>query len=447
MDDDDYFWKDHVSDIQTPTWMDVRPFFFPKPEKFRIPFNELAAKAYEEGCEYFVRVNDDTEFITSSWITYGIKTLQSYTPPNVGVVGPSCDQGNKNIMTHDMVHRTHMDIFNQKYYPTRFQNWYIDDWITRVYSSSNLQQQNRSKQLKEWVVVHHLSETRYDPDMSLRNYLRLELQDGKMKILDYIHNKENSSFRNNSNWTIMITVNDGYFDFFHNWWLYYIKLDISLPVIILAEDDKVFSRLTALDLPNVTVQRSALTSVRSIDHNYETPEYLKMVSNRATYIIDFFCSDAHNGGGVIYTDIDTIWLKDPIPYITRFENDKDGSDYDIIMQIDNKNYNNYKPYYCTGFMAIHSNQRTLELMKKWERLLLDSSQLNQPIFNKLVHESSNAKHSGLSESLFSSGKVYFETMKSNEERENVVVVHNNFVIGHDIKKKRFKDHNLWISDL
>ena len=55
------------------------------------------------------------------------------------------------ILAFDMVHRTHVNIFlnhtaNSEYgkregvsdrqwgyYPAEFANWYIDDWITRIY--------------------------------------------------------------------------------------------------------------------------------------------------------------------------------------------------------------------------------------------------------------------------------------------------------------------------
>lgn len=36
------------------------------------------------------------------------------------------------ILTHDMVHRTHLEIF-PTYYPAGLSNWYMDDWITIVY--------------------------------------------------------------------------------------------------------------------------------------------------------------------------------------------------------------------------------------------------------------------------------------------------------------------------
>jgi hypothetical protein len=46
---------------------------------------------------------------------------------------------------------------------------------------------------------------------------------------------------------------------------------------------------------------------------------------------------ARNNATVIYTDVDTIWLKDPRPFL--------NGDYDMWASIDGR------VHYCTGFMA------------------------------------------------------------------------------------------------
>lgn len=44
---------------------------------------------------------------------------------------------------------------------------------------------------------------------------------------------------------------------------------------------------------------------------------------------------------------------------------------------------------------------------------------------------------------FPAGKVFFEERRELAFRENVVVVHNNWIVGHDKKKKRFQVNRLW----
>lgn len=138
--------------------------------------NAIAIRAYIDGAEYFTRICDDTKFITKNWTSLDISTLKSYKPRNVGVVGPTCRQGNTAIMTHEMVHRTHLDIFKY-YYPPAFENWYQDDWITLVYMP------NRSTKLKTREVVHTMQHgTRYKVDQSRSEWLKPLLILGKFAI-------------------------------------------------------------------------------------------------------------------------------------------------------------------------------------------------------------------------------------------------------------------------
>lgn len=37
------------------------------------------------------------------------------------------------MLTHDFVNRVHMEIFNMQYYPPELKDWWMDDWISRVY--------------------------------------------------------------------------------------------------------------------------------------------------------------------------------------------------------------------------------------------------------------------------------------------------------------------------
>jgi hypothetical protein len=150
-------------------------------KKHHIPFNELCRSAYEYGAEYLVRLNDDTQILTTGWISKGIQTLQSYDPPNVGVVGPTCNEGNVDILTHDMVHRTHLEIFDN-YYPDEFDNWWIDDWISKVYGN------HRTTKRRDWLVKHHIHQhgTRYKVDHSQRPLLKELLRQGSERVEVYL---------------------------------------------------------------------------------------------------------------------------------------------------------------------------------------------------------------------------------------------------------------------
>ena len=68
----------------------------------------------------------------TEWAHAAVSNLRSLRPPLVGVTGPRVKGGNAAILTHDFVHRTHLDVF-PTYYPPALCDWWLDDWISATY--------------------------------------------------------------------------------------------------------------------------------------------------------------------------------------------------------------------------------------------------------------------------------------------------------------------------
>ena len=180
VDDDDKFWlvfsDEAVQESKQKFDMNLTIYKYRVIEKNTLPMNALMQDAKNSKADYFVRLNDDTQIITNAWVQHAIAVLRLFHPPNIGVVGPTCNQGNTRILTHDMVHRTHFDIF-ETYYPKELKNWYIDDWISAVYGS------NRTKKMQNWVVMHHVQGgTRYQPSTFQSKMLRSLIDVGQAKL-------------------------------------------------------------------------------------------------------------------------------------------------------------------------------------------------------------------------------------------------------------------------
>ena len=148
--------------------------------------NEIADVAYDDNMTYFVRINDDSRFISSNWASTGIKTLLGFIPANVGVVGPTLIYSNKkkkdrnHVLIHDMVHRTHLDIFGFYYSPV-FENCWADDWISEIYKP------NRSTKITDWTVRHdRIHGTRYTVSMELYQYFHSIKEQDKLLIENYL---------------------------------------------------------------------------------------------------------------------------------------------------------------------------------------------------------------------------------------------------------------------
>lgn len=267
--------------------------------------------------------------------------------------------------------------------------------------------------------------------------------------------KEESSSR----WFILLTVNDGFYDFFLNWWVHYQNLEeaanrtishqnleeanrtTAVGVIVIADDDTVYakllSRLERGGLANanarvVEVERSSLQD-ESKAHSYGSKQYRSLVSTRATHIL----KQLRAGRDVLYVDLDSVFLKDPLPVL---DGESPEDEVDLWIQ------SGSGADFCTGLMAFRSNERTVGLVERWEDALMKENQLNQPIFNRILrNDSSGVRTVGLAKELFPNGKMYFGT--KGWDRGKAVFVHNNWISGHGKKKLRFQKEGLWkISD-
>ena len=136
--------------------------------------NLLSREAYADRCDFMYRINDDTEFLTP-WTGAFVEALRGFTPPLRGVVGPSCVQGNSAILTHDFVHRSHLEVF-PTHYPAALTDWWLDDWISSVYGERN------TRKLSEVVVRHHTMDMRYAVNREAEAILGHLIEQGRLRI-------------------------------------------------------------------------------------------------------------------------------------------------------------------------------------------------------------------------------------------------------------------------
>jgi glycosyltransferase involved in cell wall biosynthesis len=135
-DDDDEFYCKHVHEF---------------PESIRVvrltgcqqspprAWNALARKAVEDPTvSYVFQVGDDVVLETPGWTSKFVAYLQS--KGNRAVAGPCSPEnhaarmasGTPHVIENAFVHRSHVQLFDGMFHPS-IQNWYCDDWISRVY--------------------------------------------------------------------------------------------------------------------------------------------------------------------------------------------------------------------------------------------------------------------------------------------------------------------------
>ena len=103
------------------------------------------------------------------------------------------------------------------------------------------------------------------------------------------------------------------------------------------------------------------------------------------------------------------------------------------------------PYFCTGFLALRATSRTFKLLDIWNHMEIENDWSNQQTFQLAVYES-DANGRALPLRYFPNGKIFFESL-SPEMRQDVVIIHNNFIIGKVNKIQRFKYFGFWYQDV
>lgn len=225
-------------------------------------------------------------------------------------------------------------------------------------------------------------------------------------------------------WVIFVSVSFGYDDMFRNWLYWFRQLNLPNRLIIITEDKKIYNMYKQLGLFGVWKG-----SWQNFSHavNYASQNFKRLVSSRASYLKNVLAQS----NCVIYSDIDTVWLKTPIPFFT--------GDHDLWISYDSPGS------FCTGLMALKNTTRSRDLVNKWVEILrLPQKKLcNQGPFNDMVKRVEGLSINVLDPNLFPPGRVYF----SHEQPEGTVVLHNNWIVGRRKKILRFKKIGLWVENV
>jgi len=102
---------------------------------------------------------------------------------------------------------------------------------------------------------------------------------------------------------------------------------------------------------------------------YTSEGYKRILSGRAGHVLSFL----QNGINVLYSDVDTVWKKNPIEYLNAM-----NEGVDFVAQLDAKKAFGMSPYYCTGFFAIKAKETTIRMIQDWADKLAAKLQVSLP---------------------------------------------------------------------
>ena len=242
-------------------------------------------------------------------------------------------------------------------------------------------------------------------------------------------------------WRVVVSSNDGFEHVFLNWFKSFIDLglDKELPLVFIADDANIYEKYR--NSTKMIVKRGWEASEKfnkaelTGDYRYGSRAYKQLVSRRPSLVLEEL-----DHGNVLYIDTDTVLRADPRPYFTgnfdfwaqRHKYLKTGADAG-------------KPTFCTGFMALRSTENTKALITDWkQKIEARKAGLNQGAFNKSVYNCRVARDlrgKALPEELFPTGNRYKNYTQ--EVRDKVVMMHNNYCRGGSCKQTRMEEYGLW----
>lgn len=232
------------------------------------------------------------------------------------------------------------------------------------------------------------------------------------------------------NFTVMLTVNAGFIEFFHAWHVQYKKLSLPFDVLVVAEDDSAYGQLRHL-YPDVVVERCHINGSPGASA-FGSLEYRQLMAARPTHMLRHLRA----GRDLIFTDADAFWLSDPLQHFSP--------DYDVWMPVE-KPLNwplRTHAFHNAGFMGVRSNRRTIRLIEAWERELLRiGPSRNQRVLHELLTKDATIRLQSLPHMYFPSGTTYFR--RGCTAKAVVVHVNGGLLSGTAAKRSALQQIGLW----
>eukprot|EP00904_Undaria_pinnatifida_P002825 jgi/Undpi1/12543/HiC_scaffold_6.g02212.m1 len=148
------------------------------------------------------------------------------------------------------------------------------------------------------------------------------------------------------------------------------------------------------------------------------------------------------GYTMLWSDVDMVWLRNPLSLLPQIGED---SDVDVMLQIDYK-----RVFKCTCFMFVNPTPLSLEMLTRWEENIVRSkARLDQEAFQGPLHYmiQNGLRVEFIPREVLPAGKVFFDHKYEDDYKElyhnETVIVHNNWIVGHTNKMKRFKRYRMW----
>jgi len=251
---------------------------------------------------------------------------------------------------------------------------------------------------------------------------------------------------------VMVTLNNDYINMFENW-LHYAGgwLKNTEKLVVVAEDRDVLKPLDevlksqkknnltefvvssqpkddAVKWGNDATKSNGFLHHHVFEPKFGTREFGAVMTQRPSYIRAFL----DEGCTVLFSDIDNVWVHNPFNQIAEFPQK------DILATDDDPN-NKKSDYLCACFLYIQPTQASRDLVRDWEKEVVGQIR-NHPQLNTALQRA-RRRDSSFTDAILPFSE--FPPGVKTSQFPNATVIHANYLIGLEKKKKFLQDLGLW----
>jgi WD40 repeat protein len=193
--------------------------------------------------------------------------------------------------------------------------------------------------------------------------------------------------------------------------------------LVVALDERSRAALDAHNIPTCFLPKDSEVLWTEQGENFGTVGF-KAICNEKPFLVNEILKDGWN---VLWTDVDIVWLGDPYQHFI---------DVDLNIQSDDDGV-------CAGFFFIKHNQRSLDWMHRvveYLNPLID----DQISMRRMLADNPQLEFNMLSRLYYPNGSAFFDMKLPQRANVKPIVIHNNCIIGHDPKVRRFQQYGLWL---
>lgn len=255
---------------------------------------------------------------------------------------------------------------------------------------------------------------------------------------------------------VMVTwANFHYYDFVMNWVSHLRNLNMT-NFVVGAMDDDLLHKLLEQGVPTFAM-RSGLTTG---DFGWGSKTFHKMGREKINLIRVFVTM----GYDIMVSDVDTVWMRDPLEYVQRYpEADILASSDHLSTTVEDDGLEHFAQAHSPANIGILFVRKAgLELVEEWNSMLeADENYWDQNAFNDLFRRGvgqelpnrlfpayhGKLKMGLLPVSLFCSGHTFFVQKMHEKLGQGAYVVHATFQFsGTEGKRHRMREAQIWESD-